>query len=58
MARRQEEKERVFLAEGSEKWGKLYPEVMERKEHCGQEGGQSHHHRDGEQSRKGGKGPG
>lgn len=46
------------MAEGSDKWGKLYPGVMERKELRGQEGRQSQHHRDGEGSRKGGQRPG
>lgn len=48
----------MFVAEGSDKCGELYPGVTERKEHRGQEGRQSQHHGDGEGSRKGGQGPG
>lgn len=35
-----------------EKKGKLYPKVMERKEHRGQKGRQSQHHRAGKGRRK------
>lgn len=41
-----------------ERKGKLYPKVMERKEHRGQKGRQSQHHGAGKGSRKEGKGLG
>lgn len=45
-------------AEASDKWGKLYAGVMERKEHKRQEGRQTQHHGDGEGSRRGRQRPG